>query len=98
MSVHHDIQDTQSYHLDAAVRESNFHKMLLAASKIPKKDCLNVIHTIVELFDKHFNNVCELDIVFEFQQAYHILGKFSKKKTLKALSEGILRETGQREH
>ena len=42
----------------------------------PKKDCLNIIHTIVELFDKHFNNVCELDIVFEFQQAYHILGKF----------------------
>ena len=42
----------------------------------PNKDCLNIIHTIVELFDKHFNNVCELDIVFEFQQAYHILGKF----------------------
>jgi|ERR1711914_44826 len=39
-------------------------------------DCLNIIHTIVELFDKHFNNVCELDIVFEFQQAYHILDEF----------------------
>ena len=74
-----------------------FIKCCLRPRKSQKKDCLNVIHTIVELFDKHFNNVCELDIVFEFQQAYHILGKFSKK-TLKALSAGILRGTGQREH
>ena len=35
-----------------------------------------MIHTIVELFDKHFNNVCELDIVFEFEEACHIIDEF----------------------
>lgn len=36
----------------------------------------NVIQVYVELLDKHFGSVCELDIVFEFQQAYSILDEF----------------------
>lgn len=39
-------------------------------------DMFNVIHSYVELLDKHFGSVCELDIVFEFQQAYRILDEF----------------------
>jgi AP-1 complex subunit sigma 1/2 len=34
---------------------------------------LEVIHTFVEILDKHFKNVCELDIIFNFQRAYYIL-------------------------
>ena len=51
------------------------------------KDSLNVIHTIVELFDKHFNNVCELDIVFEFEEKIKIskILKQSKKNHFKIL-------------
>ena len=39
-------------------------------------DMFNVIQVYVELLDKHFGSVCELDIVFEFQQAYSILDEF----------------------
>ena len=45
------------------------------------KDSLNVIHTIVELFDKHFNNVCELDIVFEFEEKIKISKTLNQSKT-----------------
>lgn len=34
---------------------------------------LEIIHRYVEVLDKFFGNVCELDIIFNFQQAYHLL-------------------------
>ena len=34
---------------------------------------LEVIHFFVELLDKYFKNVCELDIIFNFHKAYYIL-------------------------
>lgn len=34
---------------------------------------LEMVHRYVELLDKYFGNVCELDIIFNFQQAYQIL-------------------------
>lgn len=34
---------------------------------------LEVIHRFVEQMDKYYGNVCELDIIFNFQKAYHIL-------------------------
>lgn len=34
---------------------------------------LDVIHRYVEQMDKAYGNVCELDIIFNFQKAYHIL-------------------------
>ena len=34
---------------------------------------LEVIHRYVELLDKYFGNVCELDIIFNFEKAYFIL-------------------------
>ena len=34
---------------------------------------LDVIHSFVEILDKHFKNVCELDIIFNFHRAYYIL-------------------------
>ncbi|KAJ3194004.1 AP-1 adaptor complex sigma subunit Aps1 [Irineochytrium annulatum] len=35
--------------------------------------CLEIIHRYVEVLDKWFLNVCELDIIFNFQQAYTIM-------------------------
>lgn len=34
---------------------------------------LEVIHRYVEQMDKYYGNVCELDIIFNFQKAYYIL-------------------------
>ena len=31
------------------------------------------IHCVVETLDRHFGNVCELDIIFNFHKAYYIL-------------------------
>jgi AP-4 complex subunit sigma-1 len=34
---------------------------------------LELIHLIVETLDSYFNNVCELDIMFNLEKAYMIL-------------------------
>ncbi|GAV02509.1 hypothetical protein RvY_13066-2 [Ramazzottius varieornatus] len=56
---------------------------------------LEIIHRYVELLDKYFGSVCELDIIFNFEKAYFILDEFilggevqetSKKNVLKAVS------------
>ncbi|CAR30519.1 Aps1p [Lachancea thermotolerans CBS 6340] len=36
---------------------------------------LEVIHRYVEAMDSYFNNVCELDIIFNFTKAYEILNE-----------------------
>jgi AP-1 complex subunit sigma 1/2 len=56
---------------------------------------LEMIHRYVELLDKYFGSVCELDIIFNFEKAYFILDELliggeiqetSKKAVLKAIS------------
>ncbi len=34
---------------------------------------LEVIHHYVEILDQYFGNVCELDIIFNFNKAYYLL-------------------------
>jgi AP-1 complex subunit sigma 1/2 len=34
---------------------------------------LEIIHSYVEVLDRYFGNVCELDIIFNFHKAYYIL-------------------------
>lgn len=34
---------------------------------------LETVHAFVEVLDQYFDNVCELDIIFNFHKAYHIL-------------------------
>lgn len=55
---------------------------------------LEVIHRFVEILDKYFGSVCELDIIFNFEKAYFILDEFlmageiqesSKSKVLRAV-------------
>ncbi|KAI6218148.1 AP complex subunit sigma [Aphelenchoides fujianensis] len=38
--------------------------------------CLEFIHRYVELLDDYFGCVCELDIVWNFEKAYHLLDEF----------------------
>ena len=53
---------------------------------------LDIIHHFVEILDRYFGNVCELDLIFNFHQAYFILEELiigghimeaSKKQVLK---------------
>ncbi|EMP25691.1 AP-1 complex subunit sigma-2 [Chelonia mydas] len=65
---------------------------------------LEIIHRYVELLDKYFGSVCELDIIFNFEKAYFILDEFllggevqetSKKNVLKAIEQAdLLQEVG----
>ncbi|GAA95511.1 uncharacterized protein L969DRAFT_70942 [Mixia osmundae IAM 14324] len=54
---------------------------------------LEIIHRYVEVLDRYFGNVCELDLIFNFQKAYAILDELiiagemeesSKKSVLRA--------------
>jgi len=63
---------------------------------------LEVIHRYVELLDKYFGSVCELDMVFNFEKAYFMLDELllggeiqetSKKNVLKAIAaQDLLQE------
>ncbi len=37
---------------------------------------LEAIHRLVETLDRHFGNVCELDLIFGFARAHHVLDEF----------------------
>ncbi|CEQ43063.1 SPOSA6832_04945, partial [Sporobolomyces salmonicolor] len=54
---------------------------------------LEIIHRYVEVLDRYFGNVCELDLIFNYQKAYAILDELiiagemqesSKKSVLRA--------------
>ena len=49
---------------------------------------LETIHHFVELLDRYFGNVCELDLIFNFHKAYYILDE--------VLIGGELQETSKR--
>ncbi|KAF8921140.1 Adaptor protein complex sigma subunit [Mucidula mucida] len=57
---------------------------------------LEIIHRYVEVLDRYFGNVCELDLIFNFQKAYAILDELiiagelqesSKKSVLRVVSQ-----------
>ncbi|KAI6034347.1 clathrin adaptor complex small chain-domain-containing protein [Pisolithus microcarpus] len=57
---------------------------------------LEIIHRYVEVLDKYFGNVCELDLIFNFQKAYSILDELiiagemqesSKKSVLRVVTQ-----------
>ncbi|OAF68065.1 AP-1 complex subunit sigma-1 [Intoshia linei] len=50
---------------------------------------LEVIHQYVVTLDKYFGNVCELDIIFNYEKAYYILDEF--------LLGGLVQETNKKE-
>ncbi|KAG2195186.1 hypothetical protein INT47_006468 [Mucor saturninus] len=57
---------------------------------------LEIIHRYVEILDRYFGNVCELDLIFNFQKAYFILDELliagelqetSKKSVLRVITQ-----------
>ena len=50
---------------------------------------LELINHFVECLDNYFGNVCELDIIFNFQKAYYIIEEI--------LSGGLIQETDRNE-
>eukprot|EP01006_Ploeotia_vitrea_P066885 TRINITY_DN95939_c0_g1_i1.p1 TRINITY_DN95939_c0_g1~~TRINITY_DN95939_c0_g1_i1.p1 ORF type:complete len:147 (+),score=12.17 TRINITY_DN95939_c0_g1_i1:46-486(+) len=50
---------------------------------------LEVIHLFVEVLDKYFSNVCELDLIFNFHKAYYVLDEI--------LLNGELQETSKKQ-
>ena len=77
---------------------SDRYASLYFAAGIEKEDneliVLDVIHHFVEILDRYFGNVCELDLIFNFHQAYFILEELvigghimesSKKQVLKMI-------------
>ncbi|ORX38605.1 AP complex, mu/sigma subunit [Kockovaella imperatae] len=65
---------------------------------------LEVIHRYVEVLDRYFGNVCELDLIFNFQKAYAILDELiiagelqesSKKAVLKIVAQSDAIEEGE---
>jgi len=66
---------------------------------------LEIIHRYVELLDKYFGSVCELDIIFNFEKAYFMLDELmlggevqetSKKNVLKAIAaQDLLQEESE---
>ena len=56
-----------------------------------------MIHRFVEVLDRYFGNVCELDLIFNFQKAYQVLDELlmagelqesSKKSVLRVVMQG----------
>ncbi|KAJ7968296.1 AP complex subunit sigma [Quillaja saponaria] len=70
-------------------------------------EVLEIIHHFVEILDRYFGSVCELDLIFNFHKAYYILDEIliagelqeSSKKTVARLiaSQDSLVETAQEE-
>ncbi|KAJ1964504.1 AP-1 adaptor complex sigma subunit Aps1 [Dipsacomyces acuminosporus] len=63
---------------------------------------LEIIHRYVEVLDRFFGNVCELDLIFQFQKAYFILDEMlmagelqesSKKTVLRVIAQQDETET-----
>ena len=50
---------------------------------------LEIIHHFVECLDSYFGNVCELDIIFNFQKSYYIIEEI--------LCGGLIQETDRNE-
>lgn len=50
---------------------------------------LEIIHRYVEQMDKLYGNVCELDIIFGFDKAYHVLDEL--------LIDGVIQESSKKE-
>lgn len=59
---------------------------------------LEIIHRYVETLDKYFGNVCELDLIFNFQKAYFVLDELIMNGELQESSKkSVLRVIGQQD-
>ena len=52
--------------------------------------CLEAIHLFVEVLDHYFNNVCELDLVFNFHKVYLIVDELFMAGEIQETSKLII--------
>jgi AP-1 complex subunit sigma 1/2 len=48
------------------------------------------MHHYVEVLDKYFNSVCELDLIFNFHKAYYILDELLMSGNIQESSKKII--------
>jgi len=51
---------------------------------------LEIIHRYVEILDRLFGNVCEMDLIFNFQQAYAILDELVMAGEMQETSSSLV--------
>lgn len=54
--------------------------------------CLEAVHLFVEILDHYFQNVCELDLVFNFHKVYLILDEFVLAGEIQETSKKVILE------
>lgn len=77
-------------------RYASLYFVLIVQNNINELLVLEKIHFFVEVLDKYFGNVCELDIIFNFHKAYFVLDEIflagdlqetSKSKVMKLITK-----------
>jgi len=59
---------------------------------------LEIVHRYVEILDRYFGNVCELDLIFNFHKAYFILDELIIAGEMQETSKkSVLRIIGQQD-
>lgn len=59
---------------------------------------LEIIHRFVEQMDRMYGNVCELDIIFGFEKAYHVLDELLLDGQIQELlKKEVLRRVAQQD-
>merc|ERR1719263_1695829 len=59
---------------------------------------LEIIHHFVEILDRYFGNVCELDLIFNFHKAYYILDELVMSGELQETSKkAVLHRIGEQD-
>lgn len=48
------------------------------------------IHCVVETLDRHFGNVCELDIMFHLEKAHYILDEMVMNGNIVETNKGLI--------
>lgn len=88
-----------SWHLDTKVVYRRYASLFFIAGCDATDNeliTLEIVHRYVEQMDKYYGNVCELDIIFNFQKAYFILDELllagemqesSKKNVLRCIGQ-----------
>lgn len=94
-----DSQKPRSWHLDTKVVYRRYASLFFIAGCDATDNeliTLEIVHRYVEQMDKYYGNVCELDIIFNFQKAYFILDELllagemqesSKKNVLRCIGQ-----------
>merc|ERR1712160_13913 len=58
---------------------------------------LEIIHHYVEVLDRYFGNVCELDLIFNFHKAYYILDELMIAGELQETSKKAILDSIQQQ-